>query len=432
MHLTYRNVNDAFRGLVSGIDSGRISTDIKASRYGEVMAVDGPVIVSYRKPAERVLFNIGRDANVFFHLYEALWMLAGRNDVAPLAYYNSRMTEFSDDGRTLNGAYGYRWRRHKHHDIKGGDSDTDDTTNIVTDQLDMIVAHLAARPESRRAVLDMWNVEDDLLRVGTSKDVCCNLNAVFKVEMGDCPKCRGTGKLHFDDAYEPPELACYKCKGKPHDRPALLSLTVFNRSNDLVWGLAGANAVHFSVLLEYVAASLGLGVGEYHQVTADLHCYTETWRPNGWLNSPFGNLYHAGTRYADVAAHPGMCRDLGILPGRSLRLVPLVGNPAAFDRECAQLVSLNDGSGRAGYGGKPNNDVAWSEPFLQTVARPMLNAYHCYRMGKTNPACYALALRWAELVAADDWRVAARLWLEKRLRAAGFVPQPGAARGGGL
>src|SRR3990170_4411256 len=100
MHLKYRNCNDAFRGIVSGIHSGVIRTNAVPSRVGECLMVEEPVIVSYDQPRERVLFNQARDANPFFHLYESLWMLAGRNDVASLAYYNSKISQYSDDEKT--------------------------------------------------------------------------------------------------------------------------------------------------------------------------------------------------------------------------------------------------------------------------------------------------------------------------------------------
>src|SRR5215510_914392 len=102
MEFRFRNVNDAFAGLVEGIHSGTIRTEVEPSRYGEVIAVPEPVLLTYTHPWERVLFNAARDANPFALLYEALWMLAGRNDVAPLAYYTKRFREFSDDGETLN------------------------------------------------------------------------------------------------------------------------------------------------------------------------------------------------------------------------------------------------------------------------------------------------------------------------------------------
>src|SRR5687767_6917565 len=102
-----RNVNDAFLKGITLLD--RVGYP-RESRYGNVTLSDQPVTTVYAKPIERVLFNGIRDANPFFHLYEALWMLDGRSDVEGPARYASRMREFSDDGITFHGAYGYRWR----------------------------------------------------------------------------------------------------------------------------------------------------------------------------------------------------------------------------------------------------------------------------------------------------------------------------------
>ena len=40
-----------------------------------------------------------------------------------------------------------------------------------------------------------------------------------------------------------------------------LQMTVHCRSNDIIWGTYGANAVHFSILQEYVAARIGVDLG---------------------------------------------------------------------------------------------------------------------------------------------------------------------------
>jgi hypothetical protein len=156
MHLTCRNVNEAFRVLVESIHEGWIPTEVEASRYGEVIRVPEPVIVTYTHPLERVLFNAARDANCFFSLYESLYFLAGRNDVAPLAYYNSRMPEFSDDGKTFNDSYGYRWR----YAVSGVDGH--DGTIDREDQLDTLVDHL--RRNRSLAV--------PCFRCGTWKTIC--------------------------------------------------------------------------------------------------------------------------------------------------------------------------------------------------------------------------------------------------------------------
>jgi thymidylate synthase len=380
MHLTCRNVNEAFRVLVESIHEGWIPTEVEASRYGEVIRVPDPVIVTYTHPLERVLFNTTRDANCFFSLYESLYFLAGRNHVAPLAYYNSRMVEFSDDGETFNDSYGYRWR----YAVSGVDGH--DGTIDREDQLDTLVDHLRRKPESRRAVLQMWNVEDDLLNIEDSKAVCCNLSAVFRVEWGRCPRCT---RIAASGVVMAPFAPCSHCKGTPNDAPEILNMTVFNRSNDLIYGMLGANAVHFSFLLEYMAARLGLKVGKYHQVTADLHAYTKTWEPEKWLANVTPDHYVTTPE----------------------KHVPLVKDPECFDHECVAIVDLNDGNGV--YDTRVSSG-RWEEPFFQTVAQPMFNAYHAYKSG-----AYGHALRWADLIAAPDWRVAARGWIQRRLERKG-------------
>lgn len=260
MHLKFRNLSEAFRKLVrlfhEGLlerDGEMLSPDItrQPSRNGNVLKIEEPVTITYSHPTERVLLNPARDCNPASLLYEALWMLAGRNDVAPLAYYTPKFKEFSDDGITLNGAYGYRWRKAKyvHRDYP--------MSNKEVDQLDLIVNHLKAEPNSRRAVLSMWNVEDDLLKIGKpiehpdlgkvdytdySLDVCCNLNVMFSLryDPDEGPPCTcgadrtgPSAEAHKEDcpADEPRTV-------RPRTR---LDMTVTNRSNDMILGLLNAN-----------------------------------------------------------------------------------------------------------------------------------------------------------------------------------------------
>lgn len=246
MHLEFDNVNDAFSRLVV---QARTLGKPEASRNGPVLRYCSPSIITYRLPIERVLFNEGRDANPFFHLYEALWMLAGRNTVGDLAYFSSQIGQFSDDDITLNGAYGKRWRYSKL--TADYPSNTRNKYGIsCVDQLTILLTHLRDNPSSRRAVLGMWNTTQDLLRIDSqfgdfSKDVCCNLAVNFSIE-------------------------------KPGTEEAKLNMTVFNRSNDIVLGMFGANLVHFSVLQEYMAACLRVEVGVYNQISDNLHMYVDS------------------------------------------------------------------------------------------------------------------------------------------------------------
>ena len=214
-----RNVNDALPAALRLLQAEGIE---EQSRNGPVLVAPGPVLTCYDRPTERVLFSAGRDANPYFHLFEALWMLAGRNDLAWVEQFNKRFAQFSDNGRTLHAAYGRRWR-HWH-------------GLWQEDQLPQLVALLRREPHTRRAVLAMWEPTADL---NTSyKDLPCNTHAYFDLRGG------------------------------------ALNICVCCRSNDALWGAYGANSVHFSVLQEYIAIGVGAPVGRYRQFSYNLHAYT--------------------------------------------------------------------------------------------------------------------------------------------------------------
>lgn len=441
MHLFTRNVNTAFRELVklfsndgwSGVDR-QAPIVRRQSRDGSVLMIDEPVTITYSHPRERVLFNAARDANPFFHLYEALWMLAGRNDVAPLAYYDERSQVFSDDGKTLNGAYGYRWRHAREEDgyhVPAG--------HRGVDQLDILVNHLKADPTSRRAVLQMWNVEDDLLKIGKVSE-CPNCPSKKTAEESverpggwpsfrhgqyieykagipyvvDCPACGGTG-------YEPAskDVCCnlsvmFSTRTPSEEVTPLtdpcsyLDMTVTNRSNDMIWGMLGANFVHFTILQEYMAARLGVEVGRYHHFTNNLHVYEKNWKPDEWLVSEQWSPEYRLGNGPDPAPSAG---------GEALwTTVPLISNPEAFERELPAIVRVFDGT-RENDQSRYNHPT---EPFLREVAWPALSAHYAYKRSRNadNPEKYHsemnTAYAFCSEIKADDWRIACVGWLKRR------------------
>ena len=197
------------------------------SRNGDCLTLPYPVTTIIERPYERVLFYPERDANPFFHFFEALWMLAGRNDVGFLTRFNRRMAEYSDDGQTLAAAYGHRWRKH-----------------FGFDQIERVIALLQQQPTSRRAVIVMWDPRVDLIEnEEASKDIPCNDLIMFRNIYG------------------------------ARDEPNRLNMTVICRSHDIIWGAFGANAVHFSFLQEYVASHLGLMTGTMTTVSNNFHAY---------------------------------------------------------------------------------------------------------------------------------------------------------------
>ncbi len=200
----------------------------------------GPVITEYVRPYERVLFNPVRDANPFFHFMESLWILNGQYDVETLAKYNSGMRNYSDDGLTFHGAYGYRLRH-----------------AFGKDQLLYVIDMMKKDPDTRRAVMMIWHPELDL--GVNSKDLPCNDALMFKLRDGQ------------------------------------LDMTVCNRSNDAIWGAYGANAVQFSMIQEFIAAALRVRVGVYRQVSDSFHIYTdlEVWKKLK-NSAPLRDPYYTG------------------------------------------------------------------------------------------------------------------------------------------
>ena len=207
----------------------------QSSRAGNVLTLTEPLAVTYSTPQERVLFDSVRDANPFLHFFEALWLLAGRNDARWLdQFVHDFSARFAEEDGTLHGSYGFRWRNH--FDMEGGGNPN------LPDQLETVVRLLKANPFDRRVVLQMWDAVSDL---GANKrDVPCNLMVLPRLVA------KSAGRLE-------------------------LGITVVCRSNDFVWGLTGSNMVQFSILQEYLAGRLGAEIGTYTQFTTNAHIYTD-------------------------------------------------------------------------------------------------------------------------------------------------------------
>lgn len=216
------NVNEVY---VRGIQMLAKHGVRQASQHGSTLEMDEPVSVMYLNPRERILFDAKRDSNPFLNLFEALWIIAGRNDVKFLQELVGRMATFSDNGTTYYGAYGHRMRYVGH--------------GNVGDQIQTAIDRLKKNPDDRQVVLTIRTQAD---MVYTGKDQPCNLLVSCKIRQGK------------------------------------LNIHVFNRSNDFIWGLTGTNVVQFSMLQEYMAGMIGVPVGFYHQTTDSMHVYeNEQW-----------------------------------------------------------------------------------------------------------------------------------------------------------
>ena len=344
-----RNVNDALQGALTYLP---YNSETEESRAGRVMVSNTPVVTCYSHPTERVLFSPMRDANPFFHLMEALWMLAGRDDVAYPVIFNSTFGQFSDDGERYWGAYGFRWRKW-----------------FGYDQLDIIINELRDNPNTRRCVLSMWSpgyivypdgentlgmVQPDLMQaLAGGKDVPCNTNVFFRV-VDDC-----------------------------------LDMQVNCRSNDVFWGAYGANAVHFSFLHEYVALAAGYKVGRYWQNSFNFHAYLDKFPEHKfqqYVRDTRDNNFYIGS-LLNVYRPPLM-----------------VGPREDFDLELRDFLQWAESDLDKAEGG-PKFD----EPFFSDTAVPMRLAWHNHKQKD-----YATADSLCNLIAAPDWRVACKQWINRR------------------
>lgn len=324
-----RNVQQA---LVEGCHQMTVRGVERGSRNGKVLVMPGVTATEYAQPRERVLMDPDRDANPYFHFMEALWMLAGRNDVKWPEFFNSKFGQYSDDGETFNGAYGFRWRQW-----------------FGADQLKRIIRALRENPECRRQVLAMWDGSRDL--GSTSKDIPCNLTATFQVG--------------------------------PDER---LDMMVSNRSNDLIWGAYGANAVHFSMLQEYVAASLGREVGTYTQVSANTHVYEPHW--------PLMRLLAA------QAPMPPSTYNDHYSTGRTATFPMVTIQIGPWERELDTFMKLQHRS-------------EYRDPFFQEVAKRLWMSYVQFK-DKANPHRFRNARVALVGCPAFDWSRACTEWLDRR------------------
>jgi thymidylate synthase len=192
---------------------------------------------------------------------EVVWMFSGSRQVDWLTKFNRRIANFADHDGIVNGAYGWRWFQH------------------WGDQPVQVAKLLKKDPTTRQAVIAMWDPSYDLQP--HHKDRPCNTHIYFRVING------------------------------------MLDMTVCNRSNDLVWGMFGANVVHMTYLHEFIATASDLPLGRYRVFTNNLHFYTDRdLYPNGdaiWDNlveGPISPRDSLSLVTADTYRHFGVqCAD---------------------------------------------------------------------------------------------------------------------------
>jgi thymidylate synthase len=205
-----------------------------------------PIMTQFTDPTNRVTFNPGRTVNPFFQLAESFWILSGRSDVEWLLTYNRNMGQFSDNGKHFNAPYGERLRYWN----------KNDANEFIYNPIDQLYdAYMKIRNDldTRQAYTTIYNPEFDNGSVETV-DRPCNLGIDFKV------------------------------------RDNKLDVMVPNRSNDLHWGMFGANLAQFTTIQEFMASALGVEIGTYTVASNSLHIYVDEYgsKITDMMLNPYG------------------------------------------------------------------------------------------------------------------------------------------------
>jgi thymidylate synthase len=192
----------------------------------------GGVLVRLKKPRAR-LSRTQKKGTIFSCLGELLWYLARSDAVEFISYYIPRYADEAEHGKIL-GAYGPRL-----------------FTMRGLNQIDHVIRLLRSRPNSRRAVIQLFNAEDLAEPEKPKTEIPCTCTLQFLL------------------------------------RRERLSLFTSMRSNDAFVGLPH-DLFTFTMLQEIVARSLGKDIGEYRHFVGSMHLYdadrgkAEKYLEEGW------------------------------------------------------------------------------------------------------------------------------------------------------
>jgi thymidylate synthase len=190
------------------------------SRAGETREVVGHGF-TLLDPDKTFLCNPRRKLDPHYACAEFLWYMAFEQHIRRIQAYAPQYQNFANDG-IAHGAYGHRMSHN------AGEFH----------QLKLLLETLRAKPNSRQAIVTLWNAKDDLPHAsdGTKNDLPCTLTFQFLVRRG------------------------------------YLDMITTMRSEDAWLGLP--YDVFCNMLLQRVIATeLSLRVGRYHHCVGSMHLY---------------------------------------------------------------------------------------------------------------------------------------------------------------
>lgn len=207
-------INDAATGYKTVLDALLTKGRKQESRNGNTIEVED-FIIELANPELAVIGGARPGYNEAIGAVEGLQLIAGISDSSLTCEIQPNFRNFMDNGEFW-GAYGPR----------------------TVDQFPIIANRLVADPDTRQAIVTLWDPKHDA--AGGKKDHPCTTAFNFRIREGR------------------------------------LNMTTFMRSNDAYWGWP-YDVYQFAMVQTTMAHVLGVGLGTYTHHAASFHLYEPHW-----------------------------------------------------------------------------------------------------------------------------------------------------------
>ena len=209
----YENANDAWLDLYTQLGECNDNVTVRGrTMVGEILTAVSVI----KNPRENLVTTPIRDMSMKYAIGELLWYISGSNKLSDIEPYSKFWAKISDDGQTINSAYGHRI-----------------TSFFGFDQWAFVKHTLYKDPGSRQAVIHIKDASNT-----PTRDVPCTIALQYQIR---------------DDK---------------------LYATTVMRSND-IWLGWPYDVFCFTSLQTMMAMELGVDVGTYTHIANNLHLYKE-------------------------------------------------------------------------------------------------------------------------------------------------------------
>lgn len=226
----FKTVDEAWQGWFNVLRKQAESGVLAQSRDGDVVGEVLCAVSCIQDPTRNIIRSPDRKMPVRYAVGEFLWYLSGTDSLDAICNFSKTWERMSDDGKTVNSAYGNRI-----------------FSLFGFDQFDYCYRLLKEHPDSRQAVIHIKDPVD--YTQYPTKDVPCTVCLQYFVR---------DGALHA---------------------------VTYMRSNDIWMGFP-YDVFSFTCFQMILAFKLGVEVGTYTHISGSLHLYKRDYET--WLKSSGG------------------------------------------------------------------------------------------------------------------------------------------------